>query len=105
VLRLAPLAPDSPYAATWPAACALLVLEMPMPETSHVAWMRRMAHRFQLTDAETRVLREFITGADPSEVAARAKLSINTVRSHLKAIFEKTGCHRQAELMRMFGSP
>ena len=103
VLRIAPLAPESPYAATWPTACALLILELPLPEASQDAWMRRMAHHFQLTDAETRVLRHFVSGADSAEVAARCRLSISTVRSHVRVIFEKTGCHRQAELMRMFG--
>lgn len=34
-----------------------------------------------------------------NEVAARHRLSLNTVRTHLKSIFAKTGVKRQTELV------
>lgn len=91
------------FAAAWPSACALLVLELPVSEENHATWMLRTTQSFRLTEAETRVLHHFVTGAAPDEVAVRCKLSIHTVRSHMRSLFEKTGCHRQAELMRLFG--
>ena len=35
----------------------------------------------------------------PQEIAEAAGVSIGTVRSHMKALFSKTGTHRQAELV------
>lgn len=103
VLRLSPLAPESPYLTAWPRACALLLLELPAPVESEAQWLARTVQQFHLTGAEARLLEHFAAGATLSAVAKSAGLSIHTVRSHLRSIYEKTGCHRQAELMRMFG--
>ena len=57
---------------------------------------------FDLTAAEARVARGLAAGATIDELAATAKVSRNTVRSQLRAIMEKTGCHRQAEAVGLF---
>lgn len=103
VLRIAPLAAESPYLAVWPRACALLLLDVPVPPDSDAQWLARAVQQFHLTGAEARLLRKFATGEAVTAVAKQAGLSIHTVRSHLRSIYEKTGCHRQAELMQMFG--
>jgi DNA-binding CsgD family transcriptional regulator len=46
----------------------------------------------------TRVLAE---GATLDSAAARLGLRIGTVRTRLKTIFDKTGTHRQADLVRL----
>lgn len=60
----------------------------------------RMSLLFGLTPAECRLIGELLRGLDLPESADRLCLSIHTVRSHLKSIQRKTGCHRQSELMR-----
>jgi DNA-binding CsgD family transcriptional regulator len=42
-------------------------------------------------------------GARPAQVAERCGISINTVRTHLRNIFDKTGVRRQSELIRLLG--
>lgn len=56
--------------------------------------------RFGLTGAECRVAVEASEGHKPMEIARRLGLSIHTVRSHIKRIFQKTGVHSQAGLVR-----
>lgn len=53
-----------------------------------------------LTPTEARVLGRLTDGMRLSEIAAELDISIETVRSHLKAVFCKTGTSRQAELIR-----
>lgn len=43
-------------------------------------------------------------GGDLHSFAERNGLSINTVRPYLKAVFEKTATHRQAELVRLLSA-
>ena len=40
-------------------------------------------------------------GASPKEAAEQLGASVNAVRVHLGRVFEKTGTHRQAELVRL----
>jgi DNA-binding CsgD family transcriptional regulator len=60
-----------------------------------------LSHLFGLTSAE-RVLAEHILSGD-SVCDAQAALGItaNTVRTHLKSIYRKTGAHNQADLVRL----
>ena len=68
---------------------------MPMkPSTS----MLRQLHG--LTYAEAEILGRLIIGMRSSEIADELGISIETVRTHLKAIFTKTGTSRQADLVR-----
>lgn len=64
-------------------------------EISHIA---RCRARFDLTDAQARIAIFLSEGGTVSEYATAMKLSVATVRTHLKAIFAKTGAKRQAEL-------
>ncbi len=56
--------------------------------------------RFSLTEAECRVAVEVAEGHKTAEVARRLRVSIHTVRRHLKEIFPKVGVHTQAALVR-----
>ncbi|MHA3790079.1 helix-turn-helix transcriptional regulator [Sphingomonas sp. YL-JM2C] len=53
---------------------------------------------FDLTPSEARIAREIAQGSGVTAVATAAGLSRETVRSHLKTIFEKTNTRRQSEL-------
>jgi DNA-binding CsgD family transcriptional regulator len=57
-----------------------------------------------LTPAETRVLELIVEGRMPSEIAAQLGVSVNTTKTHLQRVFDKTGTSRQAELVRLVGS-
>jgi DNA-binding CsgD family transcriptional regulator len=60
------------------------------------------ADLFQLTSAETRVLAQMILGEGLTIAARRLNIARSTARSHLDHILQKTGTHRQAELVRVF---
>ncbi len=53
---------------------------------------------FDLTPAEVRVAQAIVGGGNVAAVARRMALSPATVRTHLKAIFAKTGTHTQSSL-------
>jgi DNA-binding CsgD family transcriptional regulator len=59
-----------------------------------------MAAAFELTRGEARVLSGLLAGRTLAEVATDAGVTYATARTHLEAIFSKTGVNRQAELMR-----
>ena len=54
---------------------------------------------FGLTPAEARLTLLLVGGKTLAEVAETLHLSIATMRSQLKAVFDKTHTHRQAELV------
>lgn len=101
VLHIAPLAGAAPYETAWPLARALLTLELPPPDDVATLWLERLAKHYRLTPAETRVLERLGAGLNPRDVADEMRVSYTTVRTHLRALFDKTGCHRQADLMRL----
>lgn len=63
--------------------------------------MRVLSGLFDLTPGEARVARELASGASLEAVALKLGLKLETVRTYLKRIFQKTGTRRQAELTRM----
>jgi DNA-binding CsgD family transcriptional regulator len=56
------------------------------------------AGRYRLTPAEARIALHLAGGGDIAGYAAASGVSPGTVRTHLKAVFAKTGVHRQAAL-------
>lgn len=63
-----------------------------------VAWLVR---RFGLTPAETRAVEGIVAGLTLAEIAYAAKVSRETVRTQLKAVYAKSGIRSQAELVRL----
>lgn len=57
------------------------------------------AQRFALTPAQTRVAQMLLQGLSPAEVATVLDLSTHTVRSHIRALFEKTQVRRMPALL------
>lgn len=57
---------------------------------------------FGLTPAEARLARELSSGEELARAADRLGVCYETARARLKAIFAKTGTHRQAELVALF---
>jgi DNA-binding CsgD family transcriptional regulator len=60
-----------------------------------------LRRRFGLTGAESRLAAEIVKGDGRMAAARRRGISGATAKTHLSSIFEKTGTHRQAELVRL----
>ena len=71
------------------------------PEDDARERVTRLAALHGLTPAEASVAIEAAKGDGRAAVAARLGIRETTVRSHLSAIFDKLGIHRQAELSRI----
>jgi len=63
-----------------------------------------LARLFGLVPSEARTLRALVAGKTIREIADGDGLSVETVRGYLKQIFNKTGCRRQSELIRLVAS-
>ena len=65
--------------------------------------IQAVAKRYNLTDAESRVLFTILEAGGVHETAALLGISEETVRTHLKRLFRKTDTGRQADLVRLIG--
>lgn len=68
-------------------------------DTASVPTAELIAGLFDLSPAEARIARALAAGETIAGAAARLGLSPETVRTHIKAIFAKTGLSRQADLL------
>jgi DNA-binding CsgD family transcriptional regulator len=59
----------------------------------------RLSLLFGLTPAETRVFELAASGESPDQMAQKLGVAPSTVRTHLQRVYEKTGRHRQVELV------
>jgi pimeloyl-ACP methyl ester carboxylesterase/DNA-binding CsgD family transcriptional regulator len=76
-----------------------LAVVFPAVETSALLAAALRAS-FGLTPAEARLAALLRDGASLAEAADELAVSVNTTRNQLRAIFEKMGLHRQADLVR-----
>ena len=58
---------------------------------------------FGLTPAETRLALQLLQQKSVEEAAEILEISVNTARTYMKKLFEKTGTRRQAELLQLLG--
>jgi DNA-binding CsgD family transcriptional regulator len=54
---------------------------------------------FDLTPAEARVARSLASGKAVETIAADGGVSLNTIRTHVRGVLEKTGCNRQIDVV------
>lgn len=59
---------------------------------------------FDLTPAEAQVAAHLLGGRTVAEIAARNRVSVETVRAQVKAVLAKSGARRQAEFVGRFGT-
>jgi DNA-binding CsgD family transcriptional regulator len=98
-LQVAPLRSEAPLFSMTERPVAILFVTDPDRNTrSPIAWLQQ---RFGLTAAEAAFAGEIVAGAGIQAAADRLHISRSTGRTHLARIFEKTGTHRQAELVRL----
>jgi DNA-binding CsgD family transcriptional regulator len=81
-----------------PARALILVRDLDETAVPLEAHLRSV---FGLTKAEARIALEVATGEGLKPVAERLGISMNTAHTQLRAVFEKTGTSRQAELVRV----
>jgi len=62
---------------------------------------KNLRSRFSLTSAESRLAVEILKGDGRAAAARRRGISDATAKTQLASIFDKTGTHRQAELIRL----
>jgi DNA-binding CsgD family transcriptional regulator len=93
VLRVVPL---RRHRAEWSGRIALLG-EVPAP----LHGLEPLAAAFRLSPAETRLWAALAAGRRLTDFADESGISVNTARVQLRALFAKTGVHRQAELLRL----
>jgi DNA-binding CsgD family transcriptional regulator len=77
------------------------LLHVADPDSERRASVDRLVRAHGLTPAEAAVALEISRGDGRRAAAARLGIHETTVRSHLSAVFEKVGVHRQAELTRL----
>lgn len=77
----------------------LMILED--PDAIHLQRKHALQQRFQLTPAEAELALQIRHGDGRAAAARRLGISAGTARIHLQRVFDKTGVHRQAELVRL----
>jgi DNA-binding CsgD family transcriptional regulator len=80
------------------AQCVLFVGD---PESEDAPDDQILRQFYGLTSAESRLAVHLMSGAGLKTAADELSVSLNTARTHLKRLFEKTQTTRQAELVRL----
>jgi DNA-binding CsgD family transcriptional regulator len=90
---------EAAVSANWPSQAALVILcDLDGPASLPVG---SMAEAYGLTEAEARVAEAASGGARISAIARHLGLSPNTIKTHLRRVYEKTGTKHHAELARV----
>ncbi len=73
-----------------------------IPETTQLeSRITKYCRFYKLTNRESEVLDLLVQGLNTHEIAKRLNIVIRTVESHLRSIFDKTGCTNRVELVAM----
>lgn len=56
---------------------------------------------FDFTPAEARVARGLAAGKTVNDIASAGHISLNTIRTHIRDVLQKTGCTRQTDVVAM----
>jgi len=101
ILRMVPVNEAALYARTWPPAHALLMFEVAPSGEDHAHWIAYLAHRFNLTPAQSLILESLGCGMTIQEISSSRRIKLGTVRAHLHELFSKTGQTSQSGLVRL----
>ncbi len=77
-------------------AATFVLTPIAMPNSPPVELVQSL---FDLTPAEARVARNLATGKSLDEIATTGGVSLNTIRTQVRGVLEKTGCNRQSEVV------
>jgi PAS domain-containing protein/DNA-binding CsgD family transcriptional regulator len=98
-LLVAPLSPDVTFAAEHQAPVALILITD--LERQPKVLGRRLVDLFGLTPAEACLVVALVAGKRLEDIAEERGVRMPTLRTQLRAILDKTGTRRQADLMRL----
>lgn len=98
-VNVSPLQHGSDGASPITSAVALVVMARRRSDADRLA--PRVRRLFGLTDAEVRVMAGLTQGQTVEQIAVAHGVRVSTVRAQVRSIFEKTGVHRQADLVRL----
>lgn len=76
----------------------LVLVLMPITQNTDIS-DSIIRNLFDLTPTEAKITAKISTGVTPEKIADDFKISKETVRTHLKNIFSKTGVNRQSQLV------
>jgi DNA-binding CsgD family transcriptional regulator len=77
-------------------AAVLVLTPVTLPRALPVELVQSL---FDLTPAEARVARSLSAGETVETITSTGGVSLNTVRTQVRGVLEKTGCRRQAEVV------
>ena len=77
-------------------AAALVLTPVAAPSAPPVELVQSL---FDLTPAEARVARYLVSGQSVDDMTDASGVSHNTIRTHVRCVLQKTGCHRQSEVV------
>ncbi|MBT9458387.1 MAG: helix-turn-helix domain-containing protein, partial [Burkholderiaceae bacterium] len=103
-VHAASLAARAARAAAWPEGSLLLTVQRDAPRISQAARIAGLASRCALSPAERQVLELLCAGLSVGQVADRLGVRISTVRTHVRALLEKTGAGRLMLLLAQMGT-
>lgn len=98
-VRISPVPPS--VFPQWLGARSAAILCVTDPDHQPVPPAEELRKRFGLTRAEAVLAIEILEGDGVQAAADRMSITRATARTHLAHIFEKTGVHRQSELVRL----
>jgi DNA-binding CsgD family transcriptional regulator len=81
-------------------AGVLMISPVTLPQAPPVELVQSL---FDLTAAEARVARHLTAGQTVEEIATSSGVSLNTVRTQVRGVLEKTGSRRQADAIALLG--
>jgi len=95
-LRITPLQPGKKEAGDAQSGALVIIQDT---HANYEAWFDRLMERYNLTPRECECTIQLAEGYTMAEVAERMDISRQTLRQHLKHAFQKTGTHKQHELV------
>jgi hypothetical protein len=88
---------------------ARILVKLTDLDMNTTATAEKLEQLFDLSNAESHVASLLARGHEPSEIARRRNVAVDTVRGQLKSIFRKLGAGRQSDvvslLARLPGAP
>lgn len=73
-----------------------------IPESqSEISLDPEISKQYGLTKKQTETLEMMVQGANTKEISESKFVSLNTVKTHFKSIYQKTNTHSQAELIKL----
>jgi DNA-binding CsgD family transcriptional regulator len=91
-----PVSASLALAKNWQTPLALVLIKTADMQPSQLQFIAKL---YQLTPAESRLAESLIAGKSLEDYAIEAKITLNTVRTQLKSLFQKTNTKRQAQLV------